>query len=434
MKKTLWIRAVLIALGCAVIVYAATYLVRPRYAVTESLYFPLSQDSAGGLGFRPTAQGDSSVSTFQGALSSPLVGAKTQTAIGILESRSCAAYLVSAANLAKHYGVSPQKAIGVVHLRLRTDTDKNGFLKVDYEDEDKGVGVEVLKKAQSYLGLMSEKLSLNLSQKNLAFVQARIKQVRADLAKKQLTLAMATAKNPSANPDLLQKNLLDIRNEYDVARSQAAGAQAEIAQSEHIYRQILAGANTFAGRMIALGLYENLSYLSDDLQKRRLALVDAAAKYRSSDPDLRAVQRDQADANGVAGSLVDAQKIDLKQGVTPKLTEAKSRLASLEATTAAYGSIIAKLDDEFVRSAVDAGDIASASRDFKSGSDRLTELERELDLSMVAVERNPERFQVVDAPYATGEVAFPKRTMIAFLVFVVVLCAQLAFVRAAAPK
>ncbi len=425
MRTSFGIRTFLIALGCAVLTYFATFLFRPRFAATESLYFLMNQDSAGALGMKPTLQ-DGGVSSLNGALTSPLVGARIQTAIGILESKSCAQYLAQHAHLADHYGLPEEKAIGLVKQRLRTDSDKNGFLRIDFEDEDKDTAKLVLQEAQNYLSQMSEKLSLNASKKNREFIERRLAQAKKDLVARQNALAKDMGRSPSANPELLQENLLDFRKEYEEAKNKSVSAHAEIRASKLALNKILSGSKSFSGKVIVLNsIFENLSYLTEDLQKRRLALVDAAALYQPNDPELRAVEQNQANADRVINSLVEEEKRDVANGAAPSLATAQATLASLDQATSAFASLMSKLNAEYGSAAYDAATIESAHRDFGSAQTRVTMLEGELETALIAEARNPDRFQVLDTPDLTGEVAFPKRSMLALLVFVIILAAQL---------
>lgn len=421
------IRAFVIALVCAVVVYVGSYLFPVRYMATESLYFVQSQE-ANPLMASPEKTSNGDVSIMNNAVTSPLVGAKVQTALGILDSRSCAAFICSKLGMARHYGVREDKAVEIVRQRLRADTDKDGFVKIDFDDTSKAVALQALEAARTYLGMMSHKLSLNLSEKNRAFVEEQLAEARVVLDKRKQALSQVLGRSPTADPELLRKNYIDLSKELDEAEGQAAGASAEIASSERLYRKVFMNALDFPGRIVALGaIYKDLTVVAEGLQRRQVALVDAASKFNPTAAELHNVQLEQRNVDKIVDRLVSEQKKDLNEGVMPVLGESKAKLAALEGTVADYRGVLSDLAKQYTQASTDAGNIEVAKRDFSSAELRVTTLENDLMSSKIAEERNPERFEVVDAPYDTGEVAFPKRSMFAFIAFVVVLAVQLVF-------
>jgi uncharacterized protein involved in exopolysaccharide biosynthesis len=422
-------RVLLVAAACGLLAYAATFTVSPRYRAAESLYFPMANAGARGPLQILRGGGDGgagSVPLFAGGLSSPLVGSAPDAAIGIINSRSCLRHVVREHDLARVYRVSEGDAIKMLAGRLRAHVDAQGFLTIEADDEDPRRAARIIHSVRDYLQEMSSELSLNVSRRNREFVERQLAEMRADAAVKQAAFARRAGR-PSANIDEMRGMLAEAAKQREEAQIRLDAARSEIRSSEDTLRKLLNQSGSFEGKVAAINaLYQNLDSLTTALEQRRLDLEDATAAFTGTSAEVRAAREKSQSSEQVASDLLAMRKKNLEAGLEPTLMAAKAQIASLENTARGYDTFMKRLTSNLSTAARDYTDAEVAKLEFEASMESVRLLESELALARIAEERDPARFEVVDPAEPTDHPVYPRRVVIAGLVFFLAFAIQVA--------
>ncbi len=429
-KGRVLIRSVTISTACALAAYALSYLLHDLYRVQQVLYFPMASQSPGtGLaGLTRSSQGDAgAVTSLGGALNSPLVGSSQQVAAGILTSGTVLKRVSNKVRLEAHYHKPTGEAVRLLRQRLTIDIDpQNGFLVVGVDDQDPTFAQKVLLALDSELNRRTDEITINVSRKNRQFIEQRLAKAEREADLEQSRVAGRSGSGLWANPDLLQKTYFDARTQQQVSRVALQAAEAQYRAAVNQARTMLATQGTSAGVLVALhSVNENLQELSTQLQRRQLELADARKVYRSDSREYRNAVEQLATTQRVANEVIDREDANAIKGALPSLSEVARNLDGFRVSVSLYNAYLNELEQEMRKAVVQSSDQKRAESRYTASLDLASNLRAELETARIAEERDPARYETIDAPGRDGERVFPKRSLIAAGIFLLTLFVQL---------
>ncbi|MCW5939066.1 MAG: hypothetical protein KF884_04000 [Fimbriimonadaceae bacterium] len=422
-KRLLWIVA--IAMGCGVVMYVVSGFFPKRYQSYQTLYFPMLQ-TAGSLSSVLGGGGDVSVpSSLGGAFAVPLVATGAQAATGIIQSRAAHRDVVRKLDLEKRWNMSEADAISAVRESVSIRLDKSNLVRVEVTARSPEEAVAINKQLFAHLLKRSDELTINVSSRIRQSIETAIVGNEKRLIEKRTRLQRILLETPVGKVEDETRAFITAREKYDEAKIESESAREKLAAAERESRIVLSqpdGAQALEGmasplanaRPVGEAGYRNLA---QELQKRRLALLDAAAKFQPDTPEYRAAKRDSDNAEKLAREAVNAEKQALDRSASPGLAAAKVELSALLKVVSATGKLL-----EQYRSQVQSAPLVNeALADYQALIDVKSMLTRELEKAKLNESSDPSRFQQVDVPEADSRPVSPRPGINALLVFAAVL-------------
>ncbi len=425
-----WLGLVVLPVAGAVLAFAASFLLTPRYTSYATLFFPLAQSKSSsplaGLAGDPSPGG--TVSNFGGALVSPVVGGAPQTAIGILESYACRKAVMDKLELTKKWNLSEGKTSDRLAQRMTFGQDKNGFVRIEANLDEPRLSAAVVDAYYKTLGEMADKLSLNVSRKNREFIQIKVNNERKRIAGLEDQLSIELSQLTAGGVEGLGKLYLDTRAKLTDAEVEMGATKSALRSIDSNLQRLFAQAKNDPN---ALLLIEDLA---GQLRSRRLALEDAQSKFAKSSPELQAKTDEFTSSQRVAKNLIDERDRARRTGTTPLIADTKTELQRLETKATGYASELRKLGEKLLREPHQTVKVERLQRQVSAGAQNLAKLEGELQLASIAEARDPSQFELVDPPRPADESTYPRRVLMAALAFIGVAFLQIASLAARKAK
>jgi len=415
------------AVLAAGVAYGATFLLAPTYAGNLSLYFPAAAAPSLLGGVRLTTESDpSAVRNLGGALVSPLVASGTQTAVGILTSKTCLAEVTKKLDLAKRWGLSESKAIKRLKGAVSPSVDKNGFLDVQVTSESPTLCVEILKALYAHLETRAEELTVNVSRRNREFIQSRVEEAEEQADRLQANLVSQLSETDRIGYDRIQGAIGEFRSRIQEAKVQEAAAKSSIASAEANLRLFIRESRTFPGSLLAMKqINSSLDTLASDIINRRQTLEETMSRFTAQSAEYKFAQRSLKVLEGFAQKVLDVQENALDRGVSPQFAGAKAELQVLSTRIAEYTKLLDAFERQLAVSAAGQAKLERTRKEFDAHMTGLASLKAELELAKIAEARDPSRFEVVDPPSEDPEPVGPRRMLISGVVFLLALFVQI---------
>lgn len=406
--------------------YAATYLLPPTYASELSLYFPVSAPPSLLSGVRLSGESDqSAVRNLGGALVSPLVASGTQTAVGILTSKTCLSEVVERLNLNRRWDLSEAKALKRLRGSLSAAVDKNGFLSVEVTGESPALCVEILNALYAHLETRAEELTVNVSRRNREFIEGRVREAEEKADQLQTELVSQLSESDRIGYDRIQEAIGEFRAKIQESKVQEAAAKASLAAAESNLRLYIRESRTMPGALLAMNqVNSSLDMLARDILNRRQALEETLARFTTQSAEYKFAQRSLKALEGFAQKVLDVQDSALDRGITPQFAGAKAELKVLSTRISEYNKLLDAFERQVAVSAAGQAKLERTRKEFDAHMAGLASLKTELELAKIAEARDPSRFEVVDPPTEDPEPVGPRRVLIAGVVFLLALFLQ----------
>lgn len=423
-------RVIGISLLVAGATYACTFLIKRTYQSDEVLYFPQAQGSSSPLDILKSGGADvdsGSVRLLNGVLMSPLVGAGPQTASGIITSHTAIRACVDQLGLDRTWGVTKNEAYDQLDKWTEAKVDKNGMLSITATARSPQEAVDILKNLEAYLSKRSDELTLNVSRANRIYLEQRVASAEKQVNVKQDELVKTMKSSPLADVDSLMKNYFVVLQNLQTAEVAQAAGESKLAAIEADSKKLASSGNTFPNNLVTMSsLNTNVEALTDEIQKRQVALEDAMANFTKDSPEYQDAVRQAKNAEKVGNSVANAGKQAISAGLTPEMIQARSDLSGLKSATKRYAKVLAEFDKDAIRA---PGQFAAVSRvklEFDESMKAYGLLRQQLEMARLAESRDPSRFAVLDQPYPNPKPIGPRRGLITAVVFVLAGLVQLA--------
>lgn len=424
MAKGLRILGISAAVG--LVGYFGSYLLPATYASALALYFPVAAPPSLLSGVRLSGEADqSAVRSLGGALVSPLVASGTQTAVGILTSKTCLQSVVRSLKLGDRWDLNEPKAIKKLRGSLNASVDKNGFLVVEVTGESPALCVEVLNALYAHLESRAEELTVNVSRRNRQFIASRVKEAEEKADQLEAELISQMSETDRIGYDRIQVAIGEFRSRIQEARIQEAAAKASLTAAEANLRLFIKESRSSPGSLLAMKqVNTSLEELESDLLTRRQNLEETMSRFTAQSSEYKVAQRSMKVLEGFAQKVLDAQVSALDRGVSPQFAGAKAELVVLSTRIREYDRLLNAFDRQLARSAASQAKLERTRKEFDAHMSGLASLKTELELAKIAEARDPSRFEVVDAPTEEPEPVGPRRVLIAGVLFLLAFCFQ----------
>lgn len=431
--KRPYLRILAIAAVCAALAYIICLFVPVRYRAAETLYFPMSSEKKGGLasiaGLGSAPAGDpGSVPLLDNALSTPLPGAAPSTAVGIIESYSTISAIVEKFDLKSKWGLDDSKTYKRAEDELTAGVDpQTDFVTIAFTDNDKELAQKVVEFAQGTFDSKANSLLFNVGKTNREFIQKRLTLAEDELNRRQSTLVLVGKKSPLAVTEELEKSyyaeaakLIDAKASLEATGKSLASLQASLTQ---IYGS--KGIESTSQTTAVGGTNTQLGVLAKEIANRRLQLEDAMSSFQEGAVELKQAKTKVKTALEAAGGISQALKNGVAKGYDPALIEAKAQQEALKATVEAYEQAVTtfKADLENAPSAVAL--VRRAEDDYQTASAAVRLLKGQLAQAQIAEDRDPSRYEVLDQVHIDPNFTFPRKGLIAGVVFAICIVVQL---------
>lgn len=415
-----------LSLIAAILAFFICLLVRPTWKADCSFYFPLKSPSAAGLSALKVGpgQGDpGSVDLLNSSLVTPLPGSAPSTAISILTSYSSIMQIVDQLNLTNEWHVSEKVAFLRVKKYLSADVDDSGnILNVSYLDSNQDLAAKIVKVVGQILDAKSKDLSLNIGRSNRIFVGERLSASKARLAKSASALEKAASQGTDTTSETLFKTYLDQKSILTGTEASYAGLEAKLeAISKGLKDYYSAGGpellSSSPGVTSANG---ELASISNQLGQRKIQLEDALAKYQKNTGEVKNAERDYNSVHSLAVKANSRLLAGVAGKYDPALVEVYGQKIALAATLQKYRDATDALYQKLMEAPATSVQFQSRMADFKRSEEQVSSLSAQYELAKIAEQRDPSRFEVLDAPHIDPSYVFPHKGLIAGSVFVLV--------------
>jgi uncharacterized protein involved in exopolysaccharide biosynthesis len=408
---------VIAAIVVAAITYIVTGFLKQTFRGTESLYFPQAQGS--GLGGSP----------LKSALGGMNQGADPAGVPLILESRSCALYCIRSMHLDDQWFPNEenrkkrefralQRFTGAFDVKI----DKTGFLVGTMDGDTPEECERILNTAIKFLGQRSADLSVNVSTKNREFIETRVTESQRKVQDLEDSLIATMQSAPQSDYDEFEKQYLATLVLLTQAQVDASRAEKKVESLQSDYDRIFnAAGSTSPGDVLAIStLSTNLTSLTDELERRRLAFADAMKQYTKDSPEYKQAFDMLQNAEHMSKRIVQSGKDLTKEGVAPQLADAKSDAVGLQHAAKEFQRIfLEKFEGPAKTAPTEYAKVERLKREFEASLDGYTSLEADLEMAKIAEARDPSRFEVVDYPYPDPTPVAPRRVLISGAVFLI---------------
>lgn len=423
MTRLLW-RSLLPALVVAVLVFLVTSILPKVYASYETLYFPLNPSGGvgalGPLAGAPSGMDVGAPSGLGGAVEYPLIGSGSLTAASIVNSHTCRVFVAQELNLPQAWHLDILKAADKLGKQIDTETDRSGLLLIRVNSDSPARCVEINDAIHRHLLQRTAELSQNASAGNRRLIQERLDLAEKKLARDRANMVSVLRNTPLAEVDQLQHSYFAARDALSSATQSREAARARLSSIEAQYAKLQANRNLGPRVSLLTTLNPTFSELATELQKRRLTLEDAMAKFTESSPELSIAKQSFRNAQNLTGDVV-AGASSGSGASSPELISARAELAALSKSVAVSEKTLAGFEQNLKQSPRQFADSQIAKHQFSDTLEEVASLKHELERANIMQERDPMRFAVVDAPYEDPIPVAPRRLLYTVLAFVLVL-------------
>ncbi|MBL8066724.1 MAG: hypothetical protein JNM34_12835 [Chthonomonadaceae bacterium] len=273
-------------------------------------------------------------------------------------------------------------------------------------------------------------MSVNVGSRVRKSIETALQENSERLAAKRVKLEDIIARGSLGRYSDASSAFIAVRKAYDDAVVQAAIAKGRLEAAKAGVGAVLnrADGSTALGASSAGsgggGISdEGLKTLSDELQKRRLALLDAASEFQPDTPEYRNAKRELDNAQRVIRQSVEEQRNALKKGLNPALIQAQAELAGLERSVVAAG----KLVRDYQNKVADTPKTEESFGEYQALIDVRTMLTKELERAKLNESSDPSRFEVLDPPSSDTKPESPRPLLLSAIAFVAVAAVMIAF-------
>lgn len=428
----LFIRSIIWGIIAGALAYIAVMLFVPKqFASSTALYFPAAQSkSTGGFAALAGLGGDgepdgATVSNLRGALVSPLVASAPQTAIGILTSRTALGEAVDKHKLAEHWKINRDIAINRLFASVNARVEKSGFLKVDVQIDDPTIARDVLVTLQNHLAKRATELSFNLSSKNRKFIETQIADAQRRVSEARSDYSSSLSDGLTGSIDQMSRFYFDTRGKLEEAKVSRAAIEQQIRSQKSLLSKLYSmdGNDGVKPRVLesatpngadkASSTSGTLAALALALQEKRLALKEAAGKFTEDAPEFQAARDRLKEVESYAQSQMNKLKKEVDGGVAPQLLAAESQLKALDATVGEYQKILDRYEARLLKAPADAASTEIARAEFTGALQNLAMLKQEREYALIAEQRDPARYEIVDKAEINNDPVAPRKGLIA---------------------
>jgi len=409
--------ALAVTAASSVIVYLVSSVLPKTYYSEQVLLFPAAQSSMSSLAQSLVGSGGGDVSTTPmtpGSASTPLIGSTPTVAMGILESRRCRQYVVDQLGLADKWRLKPTKAVEELKRRTRLKVDDSGFLVIGAESDSPESAREIATTLYDYLGSGAVELTINIAKRNRKMYEDRLKVAQASVDRARNRLVMTGRNHPYFDPDPIQGLIADAVKKQGETAAAIRGAEARISHYEGTVKKALASGNdTNALQAIGGGsLDKALEALAQDLQKRRQDLIDARKTYTEKSPEFKEAATRAKAGRQMLDETIAKANTSLQEKTYAPLIAARSDLESLKKVQASYDRVLSEYWKLAFRGADDASKVKVAQSEFETAVKTAANLQFQLEQAIIAEERDPARFEIVDEAVEDPDPIAPRKGLV----------------------
>jgi len=431
--KHLGYRYILISLVVAAVCAGIAYFMPKSLRAVSVAYFPMSQTQALSasalLGGSSGSRAGGTVIGLGGAIEYPLTGAGVDMALGIALSNTTLNRVIQVNHLEEKWHCSYLDAFKKVQGSLAVNVDKDtGFLDMTYEDRDPDLAVSVLNAVEAVVKAKSEDLTLDLSRRNRAFVQNLLSDAIAKRSVLEARWMNIVGKSGVSSTTALLTNYYLAAGKLGDVDAQLSSAHSKLEAYENTLSKLYSKSTP---QELALGYSEVadtsgvLASLAKALQERRLKLADDMAKYQVSSPEVRLSRTALATAESLARKTLQDRLKGVKLSFQPALMEANSQYFALKSQANSYRELLKQLTEQLKRSSGSEVRTTLAKADFEAADALVRQLQKEVATALIAEQRDPARFELIDAPHVDLLYKSPRPTLVAVVSFFLALLIQL---------
>ncbi|MBS1706920.1 MAG: hypothetical protein JST40_13725 [Armatimonadetes bacterium] len=437
------VRILLVSLAVGLVAYLVSFLLPKAYSATTSLYFPSSQSKAPtGLEALTGATGQSpdggTISMAQGSIVSPVVGSGAQTTTGILTSRTCFLNVVEKLGLTKRWGISKWQAFDRLKRGVDVKTEKTGFLTINATLDDPELCKSVCDTLLAFLAKRSDELTVNVSKQNRKQMEKLVKEAQQEVADAKVHLDQARASKNFIDATQSTAAYVDARKGLESAKINLTAAKSRFGELKSLYAKLLDPNARYPLNVTALNLVvsnpgeaatamkEASSALVNEIQSRRLALADTAKKYTKTSQEYREAERRLGTAETEAKKIIAVQQTQSDKGLRPEMLPVQLEIYALQQSIQAYNELVQKYEDKAKRAPSALSSAALLEADFEAAKMKYSKYAYELGMARMAEERDPARYEVVDAPIVEPSPVAPRKGIIALIAVLLAIAVQVA--------
>jgi len=171
-------RFIIVLVAIATIVSVIVAFALPRWYQASTLLIPPKGDTAnvGMIGNLNT------ILSLTSGLEQPITATPTDIYARILGSRTMSERVISANDLARHFGTqSLPQLLELLKKRVEFKTTREGLLEIIFEDKDPQLAAQVANSYADQFDLLNRELSISRAQTMREFIEKRLADVGADL-------------------------------------------------------------------------------------------------------------------------------------------------------------------------------------------------------------------------------------------------------------
>jgi uncharacterized protein involved in exopolysaccharide biosynthesis len=423
-------RIVLLSLAAAALAYVVAMFLPRTYESSASLYFPQSQAGATQTPLGPIGgggTGDASVSLLGNVLVTPLVGSGQQTALGILNSRTCYQFAAARAGLPSAWRVSQEKAAKRLSELTDARMDKNGFVRLRVQGESPGQCAAAATAMLEHLRLRSEELTLSAAKQNREFLEKRVAEVQDGNADLQARLEVVMRESPFANVEQVQERYLGALDELERATSRQRAAQAQLASIEQTMKAAFDAGTEYPGNITVLStLSTTLQDQAKALQERRMALEDVMKQFTPESDEYRSARERVETIEEMSARLAREEERLIDRGLNPSQRQTRIEMAVMNESMRGLQRTLDRYERAMASSPKQYAEVTRIRSEFNTALGTLAMLQNQLEMARIAEARSPAIFEVVDAPIPDEDPVAPSKLRIALAVFLLALLVQAA--------
>jgi len=396
-------------------VYLVVGLLPKSYESRFSLVFPTAASNATGPNIIVPGVQRGSEPDFRGlgadpSLTSPILGSSPATAEGLLQSEKCRQFVVTEVGLGTKWKLPPIRAAKELGSRVKIRIDENRFLLLSAQAESPSLSKQIADSYLKFLGQESVSLTLNVSMRNSRALEGRLKASETVVKDALADLIAVAQDHPYADTSGLASLIVSATKQLHDARAASRAARTKLDLLESGIKRALAQGDRNA--LDALGRSDAPSSLATELEKRRLELAEAQRQFTDESPEVKIAKNRAQGAERAVGDAIAKARQNVGTGALAPLIEPRAELAGLEATVRSYESALGTAMSSARRAPEDAARLRAAQTRYDQAVTTRESLRSQLQLSQIAEERDPARFEVVDRPFEDPQWVAPRRGLL----------------------
>lgn len=397
------------------LVYVVVGMLPKTYESRLSLVFPTAASNATGPNILVPGVQRGSEPDFRGlgadpSLTSPILGSSPSTAEGLLKSEKCRQFVVDQLGLDKVFDLSKIRAAKELGSRVKIRIDENRFLLLSAQAESPELSKRIADSYLEFLGQESVSLTLNVGKRNSKALENRLTASEAVVEEALAQLIAVAQDHPYADTGGLASLIVSATKQLQDARAASRSAKVKLDSLETGIKRALAEGDRNA--LDALGANAALASLATELEKRRLELAEAERQFTDQSPEVKIAKDRARGAENAVAEAIGKARTDVGSGALAPLIEPKAELAGLEATVRSYEAALNTAMRTARRAPEDAARLRAAQTRYDQAVTTRESLRSQLQLSKIAEERDPARFEVVDRPYEDPQWVSPRRGLL----------------------